>query len=90
MNSGITWTEGKTHHYLLFNTFSGWMQEYNNGGGGPLGGNYNNPIAAALRTGSFATVSASHARAIKASLANLRAGKVEVSGAVTIEGPTSE
>lgn len=86
MNSGITWTEGKTHHYLLFNTFSGWMQEYNNGGGGPLSGNYNNPIAAAFRTGSFATVSASHARAIKASLLAMRTGKVEVSGAVTIEG----
>ena len=84
MNSGITWQEGNTHHYLLFNTFSGWMQEYNNGGGGPLGGSYNNPIAAALRTGSFATVSPSHARAIKASLLALRAGKVEVSGTVAV------
>lgn len=86
MNSGITWTEGNTHHYLLFNTFSGWMQEYNNGGGGPLSGNYNNPIAATLKTGSFATVSPSHARAIKASLLALRAGKVEVSGTVAVIG----
>lgn len=86
MNSGIFCIDGKVYRYLVFNTISGWEQEYNNGTDGPLDGKYNNPFAATLRTGSFAEVSPSHFRAIKKSLADLRAGKVEVSGTVTIEG----
>ena len=86
MNAGIYWVDGKVYNYLVFNTFSGWSQEFNNGTGGPIGGGYSNPLAATLRTGSWARVSKSHAEAIKRSLADLRAGKVEVSGTVTIEG----
>ena len=86
MNAGIYWVDGKVYNYLVFNTFSGWSQEFNNGSGGPIGGAYSNPLAATLRTGSWAKVSKSHAEAIKRSLADLRAGKVEVSGTVTIEG----
>ena len=86
-NSAIYCEHNKTFHYLAFCTNSGWQHEWTNGvGKGPLSGAYNNPIAATLGTGSFAKVSWSHFNAIKRSLADLRAGKVEVSGTVTIEG----
>lgn len=86
-NSAIYCEHNKTFHYLAFCTISGWQHEWTNGvGKGPLSGAYNNPIAATLGTGSFAKVSWSHFNAFKRSLADLRAGKVEVSGTVTIEG----
>ena len=86
-NSAIYCEHNKTFHYLAFCTNSGWQHEWTNGvGKGPLSGAYNNPIAATLGTGSFAKVSWSHFNAFKRSLADLRAGKVEVSGTVTIEG----
>lgn len=84
MNSGIFCVDGKVYRYLLFNTLSGWEQEYSNGTGGAMGGDYNNPLATTLRTGSFAKVTRSHYYAIKRSLADLRANKVELSGTVTI------
>jgi hypothetical protein len=52
---------------LIVNTESGWYHEYGNGIGKPaIGGTYNNPVAAAFDTGSFAPITASHAGVIKA------------------------
>lgn len=66
----------KTISYMLVNFGSGFVSEYGNGtGNGPMSGAYNNPIAAAAGTGSYAQITESHARALKASLADVRKGK---------------
>ena len=59
---------------LICNAGSGFEQEYSNGTGNMPAG-YNNAIAAAFDTGSFAKITESHADAIKRSLAEVRAAK---------------
>ncbi len=62
---------------LIVDTVSGWYHEYSSGTKGS-GGGYNNPIAAALKTGSYATITESHARVIKAACDRLRDSTVKV------------
>lgn len=53
--------------YLIVNNDESTYHEYGNGqGNGPMPSAYNNAIAAAYRTGSFAPITESHARVIKA------------------------
>lgn len=60
---------------LIVNTGSGFYHEYGNGGGaGPTSGTYNNPVAAAFDTGSFAQITESHARVIKAACDRVLSG----------------
>lgn len=62
--------------YLIFNTVSGWYHEYSNGpGNGPMNKSYNNPLAATLKTGSYAQVTESHARVIKEACNKVLAAK---------------
>jgi hypothetical protein len=53
--------------YLIVNGDESTYHEYSNGAGnGPMPSKYNNAIAAAYRTGSFAPITEGHARVIKA------------------------
>lgn len=69
-NAGIAYIEGGKQINAIVNTTSGYFGEYEATGGG-----YNNPIAAAFATGSFATVSKSHFEAIRRQCAEVRAKK---------------
>lgn len=69
-NAGIAYTEGGKQINAIVNTSSGYFGEYEASGGG-----YNNPLAAAFMTGSFAPVSKSHFEAIRRQCAEVRAGK---------------
>lgn len=62
-NSGFYYTRGsdKVVVYLIVNTISGWYHEYSG-----VGGTYNNPVAAAFGTGSYASITEAHAKVIKA------------------------
>ncbi|QDH93282.1 endolysin [Microbacterium phage Cressida] len=70
MNSGVYYENGKnTLVYLVFNTDSGWFHEFGNGpGNGPMPGDYNNALARALGTPSWAKVTKGHADVIKRGL----------------------
>lgn len=68
-NSGFQYT--RSHDgaivYLIANTGSGFNSEYTDGGRGKgIPGSYNNPVAAAFDTGSYAKITEGHAMAIKA------------------------
>lgn len=70
-NSGFYYTEGSgakaTTVYLIVNNDQSTYHEYSNGAGnGPMPSAYNNAMAAAYRTGSFAPITPGHARVIKA------------------------
>lgn len=73
-NSGVVYerknSDGtKSTVYLIFNAGSGWYHEFSAGPNkGGMGGEYVNPFAKALDTPSWATVTESHARVIKAGL----------------------
>lgn len=61
---GATYTrKDGTAVCILFNEVSGFYSEHTG-----AGGTYNNPLAQAWETGSWPTISESHARALKASL----------------------
>lgn len=81
-NSCVYYQKDNAWIYLVFNTGSGWYHEYSNGPGeGTMPGEYNNPLAATLGTGSFAKVTASHAGVIKTSLDAVR--RTTLAGEVT-------
>lgn len=86
MNSGVYFEDGKdTWVYAVFNTYSGWYHTYTNGTGkGPIGGGYNNPLAATFRTMSYALVTKSHWLNIKKGLDLLRTRNVELAGTVNV------
>ena len=86
MNSGAYYESGpSTFTYITYNTTSGWYLEYSNGPGkGAIGGDYNNPIAASLKTGSWPKITKSHAETLKRSLDNLRTGKLDLIGRVAV------
>lgn len=69
-NSGFYYkkaTPANTIVYLIVNNDESTYHEYSNGnGGGAMPSAYNNAIAAAYRTGSFAPITEGHARVIKA------------------------
>lgn len=70
-NAGVYYKrDEKTVVYLIFNTESGWYHEFSNGtGNGPMPGGYNNALAGALDTPSWAQVTKGHADVIKRGLA---------------------
>lgn len=86
-NSGVYYTrDSKTIVYLMFNTGSGWYHEFSNGkNAGAMPGSYNNALAGTLATDSWAKITESHARVLKASLDAVRNSKVSGSLSVTIE-----
>lgn len=62
--------------YLIINFGSGAYHEYTNGGKGKsMPGSYNNPVAAALGTGSYASITEGHARVMKEAADKTRQGK---------------
>lgn len=67
-------TPANTWKYMQFNTDSGWYSEFGNGAGnGTTDAAYNNALATALGTGSWAKITESHANAIKRDLDKLQA-----------------
>lgn len=78
-NSGFYYEangDPKTVKYLIANAGSGFVSEYGNGPGkGPMNGSYNNAVASAFGTGSFAKITESHAEEIKRACALVRASK---------------
>ena len=74
---GLTYTKdsGKTRVYMLFNDVSGFYSEFGAGtGNGPMPGTYVNPLAQNWKTGSWPTVTESHANALKHDLDKIRKG----------------
>lgn len=62
--------------YLIINFGSGAYHEYTNGGRGKsMPGTYNNPVAAALGTGSYASITEGHAKVMKEAADKTRQGK---------------
>ena len=84
-NSGVYYPRDKSSIvYLLFNTGSGWYHEFSNGtDAGAMPGEYVNPLARALDTGSWAKVTLSHANVIKRSLDAVR--NTQISGSVSVD-----
>lgn len=76
-NSGFYYTRAKDRAVvcMVVNTGSGFISEHSNGKA--ANGEYNNPIAGAYDTGSWAPITESHANAIKASLRAVQ--RVEIS-----------
>lgn len=78
-NSGVYWkVKGtpNTYSYANFNLGSGFFAKFGMGnGGGKMPGTYNNPLAVALDTPTWAEVTESHARVLEAACAAVRAGK---------------
>jgi hypothetical protein len=74
MNSGVYYENGKnTLVYLVFNTDSGWFHEFGQGqNGGAMPGDYNNALARALGTPSWAKVTKGHADVIKRGLVQVQ------------------
>ena len=77
-NSGFYYplaSDPNTFVNLIVNTGSGFYHEYGDGPGkGPTSGAYNNPVAEAFDTGSFAKITESHARVIKAACDRVLSG----------------
>lgn len=86
-NAGVFYRpDPDTVVYLLFNTASGWHHEFGNGRGrGPMPGAYNNALAGALDTPSWAEVTAGHAAVIKRGLASVLPRTAPSDLTVTIE-----
>lgn len=74
-NAGIYWQDGtNTFIYAVFNTVSGFWSEFTNGEGkGPMPSDYNNALAGALNTPSWAKVTKSHAHVLKRDCLAVRA-----------------
>lgn len=69
--TGIFYTRAdKVTVYALINPVSGFYTEWSG-----VDGTYNNPLAIAFETGSFAKVTESHAKNLKASCAEVRKGE---------------
>lgn len=76
-NSGVYWEAkslgANTIIYAIFNTESGYWHEYSNGTGkGAMPSAYNNALATALFTPSWAQVTESHAKELKRACAEVR------------------
>lgn len=74
-NSGFYYTRASDGAivYLIVNTGSGFVSEYTAGGrGNPMAGAYNNAVAVAFGTGSYASITEGHANAIKSSVVAVR------------------
>lgn len=84
-NSGVYYEKSKnTWVYLIFNTGSGWFHEFSNGtNAGPMPSDYNNALATALDTPSWAKVTAGHAGVIKQGLAAVR--RTQVVGVLSVD-----
>lgn len=76
-NSGFYYTaSNKSIVYLIVNTGSGFEHEYSAGKPGVTEpGSYNNPVANAFGTPSYAHITEGHAKVIKAACALVRANK---------------
>lgn len=76
MMKGATYLDrdGK-RKYMLFNEVSGFCSEFGSGSASPLAGSYINPMAQNWKTGSWPTITASHAEALKRDLAMIRGTK---------------
>lgn len=76
-NTGIYWDEDpKTVKYAILNYGSGAWHEFSNGTGrGPLGGDYNNPVAKAFDTNTWAKVTKGHAANVKKACEEIRSHK---------------
>lgn len=73
VNAGVYYNLDNATIYLIFNTDSGWFHEFSNGAGnGPMPGEYNNSLARALGTPSWASVTAAHAKVLKESLLKIQ------------------
>lgn len=74
-NSGVFYTRASNQWivYLIFNSGSGWMHEFSSGRpGAAMSGAYNNAVARALDTPSWASITESHSNVIKSGLAAVR------------------
>lgn len=83
-NSGFFWLENKVWHYMVCNTTSGFVHEFNNGTAGKFDKTYINPIAATFRTGSFSQITASQARRLRQDLLDTRSKRVELNGSIEV------
>lgn len=74
MNSGVYWEEARnTIVYAVFNTTSGFWHQFGMGAGnGGMPGNYNNDLARAMGTPSWAKVTKSHANVLRAACEQVR------------------
>lgn len=70
MNTGIYYKSGEATICAIVNTTSGFFTKWSTATAG-----YNNPLAAAFDTGSFAQVTESHFNAIERDCRLLREGK---------------
>lgn len=86
-NCGVYYERSKnTWVYLIFNSGSGWYHEFSNGANaGRMPSDYNNALAVALDTRTWAKVTPGHARVIKAGLDAVRRTAVTGSLSVDIE-----
>lgn len=74
-NSGIYWDAGGNNWvYAVFNTMSGFWHEFSNGKGA-MPADYNNALAGAMYTPSWAKVTKGHAAVIKEACTAVRTGK---------------
>ena len=75
-NTGIYWkseSQPNTFIYATFNAESGFWADFSNGSGhGPMPSDYNNALAGAMDTPSWAKVTESHANVIRAACAQVR------------------
>lgn len=78
-NSGVYYNlDDNTVVYLIFNAGSGWYHEFSNGeGNGSMPSDYNNALAGALYTPSWAKVTRSHADVIKQSLEAVQRTRID-------------
>lgn len=77
-NCGFYYTRGSDKNvvYLIINFGSGAYHEYTQGKPNVnMPGSYNNPVAAALGTGSYASITEGHAKVMKAAADKVRQGK---------------
>lgn len=76
---GVQWVRrsDKTLIHALFDTVSGFWQEYHAGVGksNGMGGGYNNPLAQNWQTGSWPIVTEIHAKGLRDACARVRQGK---------------
>jgi len=86
-NCGVYYEKSKnTWVYLIFNSGSGWYHEFSNGANaGPMPSAYNNALATALDTRTWAKVTAGHARVIKQGLDAVR--RTAVTGSLSVDIP---
>lgn len=78
-NSGVYWSVpglDNTWHYAVFNTDSGFWHTFGNGEGrGKMPADYNNALARAMDTPSWAQITFNHSKVLKAACDAVREGK---------------